>query len=139
MRVGESIVGEIGTGALILVGVARGDTEWDVLHLARKVSKLRIFNDPEGRLNESIAAVAGDFLAVSQFTLYADCRKGNRPSYREAAEPDEGRRRYLEFVERLRAEGHRVETGQFQESMVVSLENDGPVTIIMESRGRTQE
>jgi D-tyrosyl-tRNA(Tyr) deacylase len=138
VQAGSTIVGEIGPGAMVLVGVARGDTNGDALHLARKVSRLRIFNDAEGRLNEPIAAVGGDFLAVSQFTLYGDCRKGNRPSYREAAEPEEGLARYLAFVEGLRGEGHRVETGRFQEAMVVALENDGPVTIILESTGRTR-
>lgn len=139
MTVGEETVGAIGPGAVVLVGVARGDTPSDAAYLARKVSKLRIFADPDGRLNESIGAVDGDFLAVSQFTLYGDCRKGNRPSYLEAAEPGEGRERYEEFVACLRREGHRVETGQFQASMVVSLENDGPVTILMESKGRTTD
>lgn len=129
-------VGRIGAGALLLLGVARGDTDADADVLAGKASRLRIFDDEEGRLNRDIGAVDGAFLAVSQFTLYGDCRKGNRPSYIEAAEPDEGRRLYARFVEALRALGHRVETGTFQAHMVVGLENDGPVTLMLESRGR---
>jgi D-tyrosyl-tRNA(Tyr) deacylase len=129
-------VGCIGTGALLLLGVARGDTEGDASFLAGKVSRLRIFDDEEGRLNRAIDAVDGSFLAVSQFTLYGDCRKGNRPSYIEAAEPEEGRRLYARFVEALRDLGHRVETGTFQAQMLVGLENDGPVTLMLESRGR---
>jgi D-tyrosyl-tRNA(Tyr) deacylase len=139
VQVGEEVVGRIGTGALLLVGVARGDTEWDARHLARKVSRLRIYSDAKGRLNDSIRSAGGDFLAVSQFTLYGDCRTGNRPSYLEAADPGEGRLRYEQFVDCLRELGHRVETGRFQESMVVALENDGPVTVILESRGRSKD
>lgn len=132
-----AVCGEIGAGALLLVGVARGDTEEDLKFLARKVAALRIYDDADGKLNADIASVPGGaFLAVSQFTLYGDCRKGNRPSYIEAAPAEEGRLKFDHFVEALRLMGHRVETGRFQEQMLVSLVNDGPVTLMLESRGR---
>ncbi len=130
-------VARIGPGALILAGVARGDTIQDVKYLARKVSQLRIFNDEQGKLNASIQAVHGAFLVVSQFTLYGDCGKGNRPSYIEAAAPEEAQRLYENFAEELHQLGHEVQTGVFGGKMQVELVNDGPVTIIMESRGRT--
>ncbi len=129
-------VARIGPGALILVGVARGDTEADLRYLARKASQLRIFDDEQGRLNRAIDAVKGSFLVVSQFTLYGDCVKGNRPSYIEAAAPEEANRLYERFAEELRSLGHSVQTGVFGGAMDVDLVNDGPVTILMESRGR---
>jgi D-tyrosyl-tRNA(Tyr) deacylase len=118
------------------VGVACGDTSADAVHLAKRSSQLRIYDDAEGRLNSSIRETGGSFLVVSQFTLYGDCRKGNRPSYIEAAPPDEAERLYREYAEQLRVLGHDVQTGCFREHMMLELENDGPVTIIMESRGR---
>ena len=129
--------GAIGCGLAILCGVARGDTVHDAAWLARKAATLRVFDDAEGKLNLAIDAVSGAFLVVSQFTLYGDAIKGNRPSYLEAAPPEEGERGYLEFVAQLRALGHRVETGVFRAQMLVEIENDGPVTLIIESRGRT--
>jgi D-tyrosyl-tRNA(Tyr) deacylase len=126
----------IGPGAVILAGVARGDTPEDARFLARKASQLRIYDDRDGRLNAPIQSLDGSFLVVSQFTLYGDCRKGNRPSYIEAAAPEDGREGYERFVKCLRDLGHRVETGRFGEHMVVELENDGPVTLLLESRGR---
>ena len=134
--VAEQEISSIQKGAVILCGVARGDTQHDVAYLARKASLLRIFDDAEGKLNLSIAEAGGSFLVVSQFTLYGDCIKGNRPSYIEAAAAEEGREGYEEFVRQLRDLGHRVEEGRFRENMVVDLENDGPVTLILESRGR---
>ncbi len=128
-------VGAIGRGAVVLCGVARGDTAHDAAWLARKTSQLRIFDDAEGRMNEAIPD-EGAFLVVSQFTLYGECIKGNRPSYIDAAPPEEGEAGYLEYVRALRALGHRVETGRFRAMMLVEIENDGPVTLIMESRGR---
>ena len=130
-------VARIGPGAVILLGVARGDTDHDAHYLARKAFQLRIFDDASGKLNEAIDVVKGSFLVVSQFTLYADCSKGNRPSYIEAAEPQEAERLYQVFVEALRAMGAKVQTGVFRAHMDVSLINDGPVTVMMESRGRT--
>jgi len=129
-------VGAIKAGALVLIGVADGDTRHDAAYLARKTANLRIFADKDGRMNEAIDVVSGAYLVVSQFTLYGECKKGNRPSYTEAALPDEGRVGYESYVEALKEFGHRVETGEYQAEMIVSLENDGPVTLILESRGR---
>jgi D-aminoacyl-tRNA deacylase len=130
-------VARIAEGALVLVGVARGDSQIDVRYLARKTSQLRIFDDDAGRLNNAIGAVKGAaFLVVSQFTLYADCSGGNRPSYIDAAEPEEAKRLYEEYARELQILGHEVQTGVFGAKMAVRLLNDGPVTIIMESRGR---
>ena len=131
-----SDVAAIGQGAVVLVGVAKGDTAFDLKYLARKTSQLRIFDDAHGKLNCSVDAVKGSFLVVSQFTLYADCSRGNRPGYTDAAAPDEATRLYEAFAEELRVLGHDVKTGIFGANMQVELVNDGPVTIIMESRGR---
>lgn len=129
-------VAAIGPGAVVLCGVARGDTEADAEWLARKTSQLRIYDDAGGKLNAAIDAARGSFLVVSQFTLYGECTKGNRPSYMDAAPPEEGRKGYEDYVRFLRERGHPVQTGEFRASMVVHLENDGPVTLILESRGR---
>jgi D-tyrosyl-tRNA(Tyr) deacylase len=136
VRVDGAVVGSIGRGALILVGISRQDTPGDAAFLAGKASRLRIFDDPAGRLNWSVSEAGGDFLVVSQFTLYGDCGKGNRPSYIAAATPERGREGYEWFVDALRGLGHQVETGRFQEAMEVELVNDGPVTLILESAGR---
>ena len=138
VSVGGRDVASIDAGALILCGVARGDTPADAAFLARKTSALRIYDDANGKMNLALDAGAGAFLVVSQFTLYGDCAKGNRPSYIDAAPPEDGRRLYEEYVAQLRALGHRVETGEFGANMVVELENDGPVTLILESRGRAE-
>jgi D-aminoacyl-tRNA deacylase len=132
VRVRGQVVGEIGYGALILLAVAVDDTAEDAAWLAGKVSRLRIYDDAEGKLNASIHEHGGDFLVVSQFTLYGDCRKGNRPAYIRSAPPAVAKELYLTFVEQLRALGHRVETGRFQEAMSVELVNDGPVTLVLE-------
>ena len=129
--------GAIGRGLAILCGVARGDTVHDAAWLARKTVSLRVFDDADGKLNLALDAVAGALLVVSQFTLSGDAVKGNRPSYIEAAPPEDGERLYAEFVAQLRALGPRVETGVFRTQMLVEIENDGPVTLILESRGRT--
>lgn len=131
-------MGKIDRGAVVLVGVARGDTREDALHLAGKTARLRIFPDADNRMNEPASSVGGSFLVVSQFTLYGDCSKGNRPSYIEAAPPEDGRRGYETFVDAMREEGVKVETGIYQAEMMVRLENDGPVTVLLESRGRTK-
>jgi D-tyrosyl-tRNA(Tyr) deacylase len=130
-------VSAIGPGMMILCGVARGDTAADAAFLARKTSQLRIFDDEAGKMNLAIDAVKGAFLVVSQFTLYGDCAKGNRPSYIDAAPPEEGNKGYEDYVAQLRALGHEVRTGIFGANMKVAIENDGPVTLILESRGRT--
>lgn len=127
------IAGEIGLGLLVLLGVGREDTESDVTYLADKVVGLRIFEDSDGKMNLSVVDVGGSVLAVSQFTLYGDVRRGKRPSFDGAAAPDTARRLYELFVERIRAAGLRCETGRFQEMMQVELVNEGPVTILVDS------
>lgn len=134
VRVDGSEVGRIGVGALLLVGVGRGDSESDALWLVRKVANLRVFSDVAGRMNLTISDVCGSFLAISQFTLFADCRKGNRPGFTGAEEPAGGRRLFDFFVDQLRALGHRVDTGIFGADMKVELLNNGPVTIMIDSR-----
>jgi D-aminoacyl-tRNA deacylase len=126
-------VGEIGAGLLVLLGVAKGDTAADAEFLAAKIAGLRIFSDDAGKMNLSLLDTGGALLAVSQFTLYGDCRKGRRPSFDHAAPPEEARALYEYFVEAVRRTGVRVETGVFQADMAVSLVNDGPVTLIVES------
>lgn len=120
----------------MLIGVGRGDTEVDAVHLAGKTSRLRIFSDTQEQMNLSVDQIDGDFLAVSQFTLYADCRRGNRPSYSDAAEPGLGQKLYDRYVEELQGLGCRVATGIFGAKMLVELENDGPVTVMLERSGR---
>lgn len=129
-------VGEIGSGLLVLVGVSHDDTAADAAQLAKKTANLRIFDDAAGVMNRSVTDIGGAVLAVSQFTLYGDCRKGNRPSYIDAARPEKGRELYEEYVNQLQALIPQVETGIFQAEMDVSLINDGPVTLILESTGR---
>ena len=133
VRVGGQTVGEIGPGLLVLLGVAQADEEADADYLARKVLALRIFDDAVGKMNVTISDAGGAVLVVSQFTLYGDARGQNRPSYLRAARPEQARRLYEHFVEKLRAGGLRCETGRFQEMMQVELVNDGPVTILLDS------
>lgn len=130
------VVGEIGPGLLVLLGVAKGDTAADAEFLAAKVVGLRIFSDDEGKMNRSVMDTGGLVLAVSQFTLYGDCRKGRRPSFDAAAPPEEAKALYEHFVGAVRAAGVRTETGVFQADMKVSLLNDGPVTLLVESPSR---
>ncbi len=125
--------GRIGPGLLILLGVARGDTEADAEYLAAKVSQLRIFPDSEGKMNRSLLDTSGSALIVSQFTLYGDTRKGRRPSFDLAAPPGQARSLYEFFADRMRALGVSVETGVFQAMMQVHLVNDGPVTLLVET------
>ncbi len=127
------ITGEIGRGLLVLLGVGGGDTRSDADYLAEKTIGLRIFEDAGGKMNLSMAEVGGAILAVSQFTLYGDVRRGKRPSFDAAAPPQQARELYEYFVERIRASGLRCETGRFQEMMQVELVNDGPVTILLDS------
>ena len=138
VRVEDEIVGEIGPGLVVLVGVKKGDTPEDAAYLAKKTANLRIFADEAGKMNRSVKETGGEVLAVSQFTLYAETRKGNRPSFVQAAEPDLGKRLYELYVELLLAEGLHVETGVFGAMMEVELLNDGPVTIILDSVERTR-
>ncbi len=125
--------GEIGHGLLVLLGVGHEDTEADASYLAEKIAGLRIFEDSEGKMNRSVVDVGGSVLAVSQFTLYGDVRRGKRPSFDAAAPPEQARRLYEFFVERVQAFGLRCETGRFQEIMQVELVNEGPVTILLDS------
>lgn len=131
-------VGQIGLGLLVLLGVGRGDTPDDAAYLARKIAGLRVFADEEGKMNLALAEVGGEVLVVSQFTLYGDTRKGNRPSFVGAAPPDEGKRLYERFCDLLAAQGLHVETGVFQAHMEVHLINDGPVTLWLDSAERLQ-
>ena len=133
-----SIAGEtprrIGRGVVVLVGVGREDGEDDARYLADKVVNLRIFEDDEGKMNRSLLEVGGSVLAVSQFTLYGDARRGRRPSFIEAAAPDRARELFDRFVDAVRALGVPVQTGWFQEHMHVEIHNDGPVTILLDSK-----
>ena len=131
--VGEKVVGAIGRGLLVFVGVGKSDTERDCEWLAEKVSGLRIFEDEEGKMNLSVKDVGGEVLVVSQFTLYGDCRRGRRPSFTEAAPPEEGRELYEKFINLLEKKGLRVEKGIFRAHMYVHLINDGPVTLLLDS------
>jgi D-tyrosyl-tRNA(Tyr) deacylase len=130
--VGDRSVGQIGTGLLILLGVGKDDTEANADALADKIKHLRIFEDEQGKMNRSVADVGGELLVVSQFTLYGDCRKGNPPSFTDAAAPAEAERLYLYFSQRLRDGGLNVANGQFQAHMRVAIVNDGPVTFVLE-------
>lgn len=134
VEIAGDIVGEIGAGLLVLLGVARDDTQEDADYLADKTINLRIFNDEQEKMNLSLLDTNGEMLVVSQFTLYGDVRKGRRPSYIEAAEPEKANSLYEYFVERVRAQGVKVQTGVFQAMMKVGLVNDGPVTILLDSR-----
>jgi D-aminoacyl-tRNA deacylase len=127
-------VGEIGRGVLVLLGVARGDAEADAAYLAEKVLNLRVFPDPAGQMNRSVTDLGGGVLAVSQFTLLGDCRRGRRPGYSEAAPPAEAEALYRHFVARLRESGLPVAEGVFRAMMDVSLVNEGPVTLLLDSR-----
>jgi D-aminoacyl-tRNA deacylase len=126
-------IGRIGHGLCVFLGIGKNDGESNVDHLAEKIKNLRIFEDENGKMNRSLEEVGEEILIVSQFTLYGDCRKGNRPSFTSAAPPDEAEKLYEYFVQRLRGAGFRVETGQFKARMEVALTNDGPVTFIVES------
>ncbi len=127
------VSGEIAAGLVVLLGVGRGDTAESAAYLAEKVAHLRIFDDDQGKMNRSLAETGGAALVVSQFTLYGDARGQRRPSFIQAAPPEEANRLYEEFVRALRALGVRVETGVFQARMAVELTNDGPVTILLDS------
>lgn len=134
VKTDNKIVGQIGSGLLVLLGVAKGDTAKDADYLANKIINLRIFEDEDRKMNRSLLETGGELLAVSQFTLLADCRKGRRPSFIEAAEPEKATDLYEKFVNMVRARGVAVQTGRFRAMMEVALINDGPVTIIIESR-----
>jgi len=134
VKVGGEITGEIGRGLLVLLGVAHEDTEADADYLAEKIAGLRILEDDGGKMNLSVTDVGGAVLAVSQFTLFGDVRRGKRPSFDAAARPERARELYEYFVGRVREAGLRCETGRFQEMMEVELINSGPVTILLDSK-----
>ena len=127
------VTGQISRGFLGFLGVAEGDTEKDLQYIIDKVVGLRVFEDEAGKMNLSVKDVGGAILAVSQFTLYGDCRHGKRPSFTQAAKPEEANALYERFVDGCRAAGVQVETGRFRTHMLVGLENDGPVTILLDS------
>lgn len=133
VTIGNETIGKINDGVVLLVGITHDDNEEDARYLANKIAHLRIFEDENGKLNHSLLEYTGEVLSVSQFTLYGDCRKGRRPSFTEAAKPEQARQLYDRFNELLREKGLTVETGQFGAMMKVSLTNDGPVTFILES------
>lgn len=133
VRVGGATLGEIGQGVLVLVGFTHNDTEPDLTYMADKILNLRIFEDAEGKMNDSLLDIGGSILSVSQFTLYGDARKGRRPNYMEAARPEVAEPLYERFNALLRTSGMRVQTGRFGAMMDVELANDGPVTIWLDT------
>jgi D-tyrosyl-tRNA(Tyr) deacylase len=133
VNVEEQVVGEIGAGLLVLLGVSIADTEADADYVAEKIAGLRIFADEEGKMNCNVADAGGAVLAVSQFTLYGDVRRGKRPSFDQAARPERARELYEYFVAQVRRRGLRCETGVFQAAMSVALTNEGPVTVLLDS------
>lgn len=133
VNVDEDVVGKINQGFLLLVGVKKGDTKAEADYLAKKVANMRLFEDEAGKMNLALAAVEGEILSISQFTLLANTKKGNRPSFVEAEDPTDANRLYEYFNEQLRAYGLKVETGLFGADMAVESVNDGPVTIILDT------
>jgi D-tyrosyl-tRNA(Tyr) deacylase len=135
VTVDDTVIGQIGRGFLVLVGITHSDGEPEATWLARKIAGLRIFEDTEGKMNLGLVDINGAVLAVSQFTLYGDARKGRRPSFIEAARPEQAQPLYDYFCEQLRREGITVERGSFGAEMKVALVNDGPVTLWLETEG----
>lgn len=133
VEISGEVAGQIGSGLLILLGAREGDTSAETRYLADKIANLRIFEDKIGKMNRSLIDIVGAALVISQFTLYADTRKGRRPSFNLALEPTGAEKLYEEFITLLADEGLQVETGRFGAKMLVSLENDGPVTIIVDT------
>lgn len=136
VTVGGEVVGRIGPGLVVFVGVAQGDTEKDAHYLADKVCNLRIFADEASKFNLSALDISGELLVVSQFTLLADARKGRRPSFTDAAPPEQAEALFNLFVDCVRSAGLKAETGRFQQHMLVEIHNDGPVTIALDSKGK---
>jgi len=134
VTVDQEVVGRIGRGMLVLLGVTQDDNQRDAQFMAEKTTSLRIFEDDEGKMNRSLIDVGGEMLVVSQFTLLGDCRKGRRPSFVAAAEPELAERLYEEFVVEVERRGVTVATGRFRAHMDVALVNDGPVTLLLDSR-----
>ncbi|WP_423189399.1 D-aminoacyl-tRNA deacylase [Alkalibacterium sp. f15] len=136
VRVENEIVGEINRGLVVFIGVEDDDGEEDINYLVRKISNLRIFEDEEDKMNLSVKDVDGAILSISQFTLHADTKKGNRPSFVAAAKPDYADKVYNQFNELLSEQGLRVETGEFGKHMEIDFINDGPVTILIDSKNK---
>ncbi|MBS4804480.1 MAG: D-tyrosyl-tRNA(Tyr) deacylase [Clostridium sp.] len=132
--VDDKIIGEIGKGLNILIGISKEDTEEDLLYLRDKIINLRIFEDENDKMNLSLLDVKGEILAISQFTLYGDCRKGRRPNFMEAEGGDKAKALYERFIDLLKEKNIRVETGEFGAHMKVDIQNDGPVTLILDSK-----
>jgi D-tyrosyl-tRNA(Tyr) deacylase len=134
VRVNGRVIADIGLGLLALIGVGQADTVQDIAWLAAKITGLRVFEDPAGKMNLSLAEVGGKLLLVSQFTLFGDCRRGKRPSFSDAAPPAAAKSLFNQLVENIRARGYQVETGEFQADMDIELVNRGPVTILLDSK-----
>ena len=134
VEVEDQIIGEIGVGLVALIGVAQDDTAADAEYIADKIVNLRIFEDQAGKMNLSVADIGGAVLAVSQFTLYGDTRKGRRPNFMQAAPPDKGRELFHEVKQQISRRGIQVETGEFGAHMTVEIINEGPCTILLDSR-----
>jgi D-aminoacyl-tRNA deacylase len=139
VTISGEIVGRIGNGLVVLVGVACGDTPQDAQYMAQKTAGLRIFSDSQGKFNLSALDVKGELLVISQFTLLADARKGRRPSFTDAAPPVQAEELFNSFVTGIRTTGLKVETGRFQQHMLVEIHNDGPVTIMLDSRAQSPD
>lgn len=136
VSVSGRVLGKIGQGLVVLLGIARADSEEDARYLANKIINLRIFADQASEIALSPLEIEGEILVVSQFTLLADLRKGRRPSFTEAASPDKAKELYQFFIDQVRSTGLKVETGVFQEHMLVEIHNDGPVTLMLESKSK---
>jgi D-tyrosyl-tRNA(Tyr) deacylase len=134
VTVNGNLVSDIGRGLLVFLGVEKGDTEQDIEYLVKKISQLRIFEDEHQKMNLSVQDIKGEVLVISQFTLSADCRRGNRPSFDNAEEPAKAEAFYLEFAGRMSESGLNISTGKFGAHMMIHLINDGPVTIVLDSR-----
>ena len=133
LRIDGEIFSKIGKGFLVLLGVEKGDTEKELEYIENKVANLRVFEDPDGKMNLALADIGGEMMIVSQFTLCADCSRGNRPSFINAEEPEKANAMYEKFIKNIQDRGINVATGKFGTDMKIKFENDGPVTIMIES------